>query len=87
MSMKNQYSIDNEIEPQEEDSVNDNSNKNNEGYSSRGNKWSKNEDKLLLDLTEKYEEKNWEDIATHFEGKSPKQCFSRWKKINLRSFL
>lgn len=87
MSMKNQYSINNEIEPQEEDSVNDNSNKNNEGYSSRGNKWSKDEDKLLLDLTEKYEEKNWEDIATHFEGKSPKQCFNRWKKINTQTEL
>lgn len=81
MSFKNQYSIDNEIEPQEEDSINDNSNKNNEGYSSKGNKWSKEEDRLLLNLTEKYEEKNWDEIATHFEGKSPKQCLSRWKKI------
>lgn len=85
MSFKNQHSIDNEIEPQEEDSINDNSNKNNEGYSSKGNKWSKDEDKLLLNLTEKYEEKNWDEIATHFEGKSSKQCLSRWKKINTQT--
>ena len=42
---------------------------------------------FLYRKRKKDEEKNWEDIATHFEGKSPKQCFSRWKKINSQTEL
>lgn len=44
-------------------------------------KWSKEEDKLLLKLAEKYNEKHWKEISKRFENKNALQCFSRYKRI------
>jgi hypothetical protein len=44
-------------------------------------KWSKDEDKVLIDLAEKYKEKHWKDISTNFTNKNALQCFSRYKRI------
>ena len=44
-------------------------------------KWNKEEDKLLLDLAQKYNERNWKEISLYFHKKNPLQCFSRYKRI------
>ena len=44
-------------------------------------KWSKEEDKLLIQLAQKYNEKNWKEISKNFIKKNPLQCFSRYKRI------
>lgn len=44
-------------------------------------KWNKEEDQLLLDLAQKYNERNWKEISLHFHKKNPLQCFSRYKRI------
>ena len=46
-------------------------------------KWSPEEDSRLLEAAQKYTTKNWELISQLFPGKSPKQCSSRYKKINI----
>ena len=44
-------------------------------------KWNKIEDKKLIELAKKYNEKNWKEISLNFTNKSPLQCFSRFKRI------
>ena len=44
-------------------------------------KWSKEEDKELIDLVQKNNEKNWKEISSHFHKKTPLQCFSRYMRI------
>lgn len=44
-------------------------------------KWNKEEDKLLIQLAKKYNEKNWKEISSQFNNKNPLQCFSRYKRI------
>lgn len=44
-------------------------------------KWQQEEDSLLLQLAEKFKNRNWKAIASHFQDKSPLQCFSRFKRI------
>jgi hypothetical protein len=44
-------------------------------------KWTKEEDKLLVNLAEQYKEKHWKDISTNFKNKNALQCFSRYKRI------
>src|SRR5690242_365173 len=44
-------------------------------------KWSKEEDKLLLKLAEKFNEKHWKEISKRFQNKNALQCFSRYKRI------
>jgi len=44
-------------------------------------KWTKEEDSILIDLTNKFNNKNWNIISSHFEDKTPLQCFSRYKRI------
>ena len=44
-------------------------------------KWSKEEDELLIQLAEKYSEKNWKEISKQFSKKNSLQCFSRYKRI------
>lgn len=46
-------------------------------------KWTPGEDSLLLETAQRYTTKNWEEISKLFPGKSPKQCSSRFKKINI----
>lgn len=44
-------------------------------------KWNKEEDLLLVQYTQQYNEKNWKEIASKFYNKNPLQCFSRYKRI------
>jgi len=44
-------------------------------------KWTKDEDKLLIELAKKYNSRSWKTIASNFLDKSPLQCFSRYKRI------
>ena len=44
-------------------------------------KWNKEEDILLVQYTQQYNEKNWKEIASKFYNKNPLQCFSRYKRI------
>lgn len=44
-------------------------------------KWTKEEDELLIQLAEKYSEKNWKEISRRFIKKNSLQCFSRYKRI------
>ena len=44
-------------------------------------KWTKEEDELLIQLAEKYSEKNWKEISKQFSKKNSLQCFSRYKRI------
>ncbi len=44
-------------------------------------KWCKEEDVQLIKLSKKYNNRNWKLIASHFNDKSPLQCFSRFKRI------
>ena len=45
------------------------------------NKFSPEEDELLLSLANEYNEKNWKVISSFFDNKSYIQCFSRYKRI------
>ena len=45
------------------------------------NFWTIEEDKLLLEVTEKCSQKNWLEIAKHFKTKNPVQCSARFLKI------
>lgn len=45
------------------------------------NKFTKEEDELLLVLASDYKERNWKIISSFFENKSYIQCFSRYKRI------
>jgi len=44
-------------------------------------KWTKEEDILLIQLAEKFNEKHWKEISKRFVKKNPLQCFSRYKRI------
>lgn len=44
-------------------------------------KWTKEEDALLLELARRFNSKCWKKISSHFEDKTPLQCFSRYKRI------
>ena len=44
-------------------------------------KWSKEEDKLLISLAQKYKNRNWNVISSHFPTKNYLQCFSRYRRI------
>ena len=44
-------------------------------------KWTKEEDELLIQLAEKFSEKNWKEISKQFTKKNSLQCFSRYKRI------
>src|SRR3569833_1964205 len=44
-------------------------------------KWTKEEDKLLIELAAQYKEKHWKEISEHFIRKNALQCFSRYKRI------
>jgi hypothetical protein len=44
-------------------------------------KWTKDEDRMLVDLAERYKEKHWKDISINFTNKNALQCFSRYKRI------
>ncbi len=44
-------------------------------------KWTREEDELLIQLAEKYNEKHWKEISKKFNKKNSLQCFSRYKRI------
>lgn len=41
-------------------------------------KWTAEEDNTLTHLVQKYGTKNWRIIASHLQGRLPKQCRERW---------
>lgn len=41
-------------------------------------KFSTEEDTLLIQLVNSLPEDSWQEISTHFSGKTPKQCRNRW---------
>ena len=43
-------------------------------------KWTKEEDKLLISLGKKYNEKNWKEISKHFLNKNYTQCICRYER-------
>jgi hypothetical protein len=43
--------------------------------------WTKEEDKLLLEVALKYKEKSWTKVAECFKDKNPAQCRARFKRI------
>eukprot|EP01090_Pellita_catalonica_P003004 TRINITY_DN12636_c0_g1_i1.p1 TRINITY_DN12636_c0_g1~~TRINITY_DN12636_c0_g1_i1.p1 ORF type:complete len:452 (+),score=89.12 TRINITY_DN12636_c0_g1_i1:101-1357(+) len=43
-------------------------------------KWSKEEDKSLVNAVRRYGEKNWQQVATALEGRTGQQCLHRWQK-------
>lgn len=45
------------------------------------NKFTPEEDELLLSLAVKYKGKKWKEVSSHFANKSYIQCFSRYKRI------
>lgn len=45
------------------------------------NKFTPEEDELLLSLALKYKGKKWKEVSKHFENKSYIQCFSRYQSI------
>ena len=44
-------------------------------------KWTKEEDKQLIELVQSHNEKKWKEISNFFHNKNPLQCFSRYKRI------
>lgn len=44
-------------------------------------KWTREEDELLINLAEHYNEKHWKEISKRFLKKNSLQCFSRYKRI------
>jgi len=44
-------------------------------------KWTREEDEMLINLAEKYNEKHWKEISKRFAKKNSLQCFSRYKRI------
>ena len=44
-------------------------------------KWTKEEDKQLIELVQTHNEKKWKEISNFFHNKNPLQCFSRYKRI------
>ena len=44
-------------------------------------KWSKEDDKKLINLVEKNNGKNWKKISKYFDNKTPYQCFNRYIRI------
>jgi hypothetical protein len=44
-------------------------------------KWTSMEDKLLMIVSGNYGHKNWNAIASHFEGRTAIQCCARYKRI------
>ena len=44
-------------------------------------KWTKEEDKQLIELVQSHKEKKWKEISNFFHNKNPLQCFSRYKRI------
>jgi len=44
-------------------------------------KWTREEDELLIQLAEKFNEKHWKEISKMFVKKNSLQCFSRYKRI------
>ncbi|KAL9642120.1 hypothetical protein ABK040_007125 [Willaertia magna] len=43
-------------------------------------KWTKEEDMKLIEAVKLYGEKNWQQIASHLEGRTGQQCLHRWLK-------
>lgn len=41
-------------------------------------RWTRDEDAKLIELVNKYGTKNWRFIASHLNGRLPKQCRERW---------
>lgn len=47
----------------------------------RGKRWTKEEDQLLIQAVQQYDERNWREIAKRVPGRTAIQCLHRWKKI------
>lgn len=50
-------------------------------FKNKQNKWSKEEDNKLLDVSLQFKGKKWKEVSRFFENKSPIQCFQRWKEV------
>ena len=50
-------------------------------------KWTKDEDKLLLEIAKQSEPKNWEEIVKNFPSHTVKQCMSRYKKLSTADLI
>ncbi|XP_077161128.1 snRNA-activating protein complex subunit 4 isoform X2 [Paroedura picta] len=50
-------------------------------YDIKKGKWSKEEEKKLIELTEKYGVGNWAKIASELPHRSGTQCLSKWKVL------
>jgi hypothetical protein len=44
-------------------------------------KWTREEDEMLINLAEQFNEKHWKEISRRFLKKNSLQCFSRYKRI------
>jgi len=46
--------------------------------------WTEKEDAILIEVFNNYQSasKKWKKVASHLKGKSPKQCYSRYRQIN-----
>ncbi len=49
--------------------------------STSANKWTEQEDELLIQQVEKHSSKNWKTIALGLPGRSDIQCLHRWTKV------
>jgi hypothetical protein len=47
----------------------------------RHKNWTKEEDKLLIDVANKFKQKSWTKVALYFKDKNPAQCRARYKRI------
>lgn len=47
----------------------------------KNNHWNQQDDKLLIQLAMKYNEKSWTKVALFFKDKNPAQCRARYKRI------
>ena len=50
-------------------------------FPSRGNKWTQQEDELLIRLHNENVKLNWNEIAPRFPGKTAQQISERWSKV------
>lgn len=50
-------------------------------FKNKQNKWTKEEDNKLLDISLQFQGKKWKEVSRFFEDKSPIQCFQRWKEV------
>lgn len=50
-------------------------------FKNKQNKWTKEEDNKLLDVSLQFQGKKWKEVSRFFENKTPIQCFQRWKEV------